>query len=55
VFEMELNAIPCDKENSFEIIKELNGKLSHHHDNGNVLNQTSMGIDLLNTNLPDEI
>jgi hypothetical protein len=28
---------------------------SHHHDNGNVSNQTSMGIDLFNTNLLDEI
>jgi hypothetical protein len=45
------SAIPRDKENSFEIIKELNGKLSHHHDNGNVSNETSMGIDLFNTNL----
>jgi predicted HTH domain antitoxin len=42
------SAIPRDKENSFEIIKELNGKLSHHHDNGNVSNRTSMGIDLFN-------
>jgi hypothetical protein len=24
---------------------------SHHHDNGNVSNRTSMGIDLFNTNL----
>jgi hypothetical protein len=29
--------------------------LSHHDDNGNVLNQTSMDIDLFNTNLSDEI
>jgi hypothetical protein len=28
---------------------------SHHHDNGNVLNRTSMVIDLFNTNLLDEI
>jgi hypothetical protein len=28
---------------------------SHHRDNGNVINQTSMGIDLFNTNLSDEI
>jgi hypothetical protein len=24
---------------------------SHHHDNGNIINRTSMGIDLFNTNL----
>jgi hypothetical protein len=35
-------------QNSFRI-------LSHHDDNGNVLNQSSMDIDLFNTNLPDEI
>ena len=35
----------------FEIIKNRNGKLSHHHQNGNVLNQTSMDIYLFNTNL----
>jgi hypothetical protein len=28
---------------------------SHHHDNGNPFNRTSMGIDLFNTNLSDEI
>jgi hypothetical protein len=28
---------------------------SHQHDNGNASNQTSMGINLFNTNLPDEI
>jgi hypothetical protein len=28
---------------------------SHHHDNRNVLNPTSMGIDLFNTYLSDEI
>jgi hypothetical protein len=28
---------------------------SHHHDNGNVLNRTSMDIDLFRTNLLDEI
>jgi hypothetical protein len=33
----------------------LNTKLSHHRDNGNVLNRTSMDIDLFNTNLLDEI
>jgi hypothetical protein len=31
-----------------EIIKELNGKLSHHHDNRNSFNRTSTGIDLIN-------
>jgi hypothetical protein len=49
------STIPRDKENSFEIIKELNGKLSHHHDNGNSFNCTSTGIDLINTNLQDKI
>jgi hypothetical protein len=28
---------------------------SHHHKNGNVLNQTSMDIDFFSTNLLDEI
>jgi hypothetical protein len=28
---------------------------SHHHDNGNVMNQTSMGINLFNANLQDDI
>jgi hypothetical protein len=28
---------------------------SHHHDNGNVLNRSSMDIDLFRTNLSDEI
>jgi hypothetical protein len=28
---------------------------SHHHDNGNVSNRTSMDIDLFNTYLLDEI
>jgi hypothetical protein len=28
---------------------------SHQHDNGNVINRTSMDIDLLDTNLLDEI
>jgi hypothetical protein len=28
---------------------------SYHHDNGNVLNRTSMDIDLFSTNLSDEI
>jgi hypothetical protein len=38
----------------FKILK-LNGKLSHHDDNGNVLNQTSMDIIPFITNLSDEI
>ena len=37
------------------IIKNWNGKLSHHHENGNVLNGTSMNINLFNKSLPDEI
>ena len=47
-------AIPSRQE-FFEIIKNRNGKLSHHHDNGNVLNRTSMDIDVYNTKLSDEI
>ena len=39
----------------FEIIKNSNGKLSHQHENGNVLNRSSMDIDLFNANLSDEI
>jgi hypothetical protein len=34
--------------NSFKI-------LSYHHDNGNVLNQNSMDIDLFRTNLSDKV
>jgi hypothetical protein len=29
-------------------------KTSHHHDNGNVLNRSSMDINLFNANLQDE-
>ena len=41
----------------FKILGQIraNGKLLHHHDNGNVLNRTSMDIDLFNKVLPDEI
>jgi hypothetical protein len=28
---------------------------SHHHDNGNEINQTSIGIDLFNTYISDEM
>jgi hypothetical protein len=38
-----------------KILEKLLRIESHHHDNGNVLNQTSMDIDLFNTNLPDEM
>ena len=38
-----------------KIIKNSNGKLSHQHENGNVLNRTSMDVHLFNTNLLDEI
>ena len=41
--------------NYFEIIKNWNGKLSHHNDNGNVMNRTSIGINLFNTKLSEEI
>jgi hypothetical protein len=38
-----------------KILEKLLRIESHHHDNGNVSNRTSMGIDLFNTNLLDEI
>jgi hypothetical protein len=38
-----------------QIIKNSSKILSYRHDNGNVLNRTSMDIDLLNTNLLDKI
>jgi hypothetical protein len=38
-----------------KFLKKLLRIESHHHDNGNVLNRTSMGIDLFNTYLSDEI
>jgi hypothetical protein len=52
-FRVELSFFECvaevrDSPNSFKI-------LSHHDDNGNVLNITSMDIDLFDTNLLDEI
>ena len=38
-----------------KIIKYWNGKLSNHHNNGNVLKRTSMDINLFNKSLWDEI
>jgi hypothetical protein len=38
-----------------EILKKFLRIESHHHDNGNVSDRTSMDIDLFNTNLIDEI
>jgi hypothetical protein len=35
----------------FKILRIEMKNYSHHHDNGNVLNRTSMDIDLFNTNL----
>jgi hypothetical protein len=40
----------CDSPNSLNSFKIL----SYHHDNGNVLNQSSMDIDLFRTNLSDK-
>jgi hypothetical protein len=41
-----------DSPNSLRIEWKI---ISHPHDNGNVLNRSSMDIDLFNTNLLDEI
>jgi hypothetical protein len=38
-----------------EILRIEIENYSHHHDNGNVLNRTSMDTGLFNTNLLDEI
>jgi hypothetical protein len=38
-----------------KIIKNSFKILSYHHDNGDVLNRSSMDIDLFNTNLSDKI
>jgi hypothetical protein len=43
-------AIPGDRQNSLKY-QELN---SHHHDNGNVMNQSSMDIGPFITNLSDK-
>jgi hypothetical protein len=42
-------------QNSFKILRIEMKFFSHHHKNGNVLNRTSMDIDLFYTNLSDEI
>jgi hypothetical protein len=39
----------------FKILRIEMKNYSHHHDNGNVLNRTSMDINLFRTNLLDEI
>jgi hypothetical protein len=44
-----------DSPKFFKIFRIEMKNYSHHHDNGDVLNRTSMDIDLFNTNLPDEI
>jgi hypothetical protein len=38
-----------------KILKKLLRIESHHHDNGNVSDRTSMDIDLINTYFSDEI
>jgi hypothetical protein len=43
------------QEKFFKILRIEIKNYSHHHDNGNVLNRTSMDINLFNTNLLDEI
>jgi hypothetical protein len=49
-------AIPRDKQNSFKKLLRIEMKnYSHHNDNGNVLNRTSMDIGPFTTNLPEEI
>ena len=48
-------AIPRDKENSFKLLRIEMENYSHHDDDGNVLNRTSMDIALFNINLLDEI
>ena len=47
--------IPSQQGKFLENIKNWNGKLSHHHENGNITDRTSMNINLSNTNLLDEI
>jgi hypothetical protein len=48
-------AIPRDSPKFFEILRIEMKNYSHHHDNGNVLNQSSMDIAPFITNLSDEI
>jgi hypothetical protein len=48
-------AIPRDSPKFFKILKIEMKNYSHHHDNGNVLNRSSMDIALFITNLSDEI
>jgi hypothetical protein len=44
-----------DSPKFFKILRiEIENKLSHPHDNGNVSNRSSVDIDLFNTNLSDE-
>jgi hypothetical protein len=48
-------AIPHDSPKFFKILRIEMKNYSHHHDNGNVLNRTSMDVAPFITNLPDEI
>jgi len=50
-FERAQYAIPSQQGKFLKILRIEMENYSHHHDNGNVLNQTSMNIDLFNTNL----
>jgi hypothetical protein len=49
------SAIPRIRKILLKLLRIEIENYSHHHDNGNVLNRTSMGIDLFNTDLQDEI
>jgi hypothetical protein len=45
------SAIPRVRKILLKLLRIETENYSHHHDNGNVSNRTSMGIDLFNTNL----
>jgi hypothetical protein len=49
------SAIPRVRKILLKLLRIEIENQSHQHDNGNVLNQTSMGIDLFNTYLLDEM
>jgi hypothetical protein len=48
-------AIPCVRKILSKLLRIEMENYSHHHDNGNVPNRTSMDIDLFNTYLSDKI
>jgi hypothetical protein len=59
MFEMELgflNVRDTSQQGKFlKILRIEVENYSHHHDNGNVINRTSMGIHLFSTNILDKI